>query len=60
MVFKKKESTDIKSPAVVKAETPLMIRVRTRGDKRIITIDANKVKDYKKLYLHVSWNNFTD
>jgi len=45
---------------VAKVETPNMIRVRNRWDKTVIIIDANKEKDYKTKYLHVSWNNFTD
>jgi len=36
------------------AVKPLMIRVRDRGNKHILLIDANKEKDYKTKYLHIS------
>lgn len=39
---------------------PNLIKVRNRWDKSIIIIDANKEKDYKTKYLHISWNKFTD
>ena len=55
MTFKKKEVTT----EVIK-EVPNMIRVRDRGTKEVLIIDANKEEDYKTKYLHVSWNRFTD
>lgn len=37
---------------------PNLINVRNRWDKKVIIIDANKEKDFKTKYLHISWNEF--
>lgn len=48
------------TPKIEVKKVEELIRVRKRDDKSILIIDANKEKDYKTKYLHISWNRFTD
>lgn len=50
----KKEVTKVE----VKAVEPNLVKVMDRISKVVITVDANKEKDFKTKYLHCGWDEF--
>jgi hypothetical protein len=50
MTFKKKEVVETTKKVEVK---PNLVRVMDKHTREIKIIDANKQKDFKKVYLHV-------